>query len=845
METRNYGRVTILTATAALLFIGALIPTAHAANIWDGGGVDGFWNTANNWDNDTVPLALQNLTFSGNVQTTTTNNIVSFPVGTGVASTYAITFANNSTNATSGFTLAGTNIALGGDIVTAASSSSITDTIALNVQMTGNRSVTASNNHNVIISGAISQVSGTRTFTKAGTGEVILQNASNSYLGQTIINAGTLTVNVAGGIANGGTNSALGAGTTINSNSLIRFAGGTLNVTLGAGSTDRQVQIGSSTTTSSAGAAINNNSSNGSAPLVFSNAGFNVSAKTTNITTGRTLTLGGTNTDANAISGAIIDNDTAGGGLISVTKAGSGLWILSGSNTYSGLTTLGGAAGSSNGVLRIASVSSLPPKTTIVGSSGADTISTLELAPGTYSVQNYLRGNINFAASSGQATLQFTNTAVTNILTQGSGNKIIYASNVAVRFAGSLDISAVADSGLNKTATFSGNGDFSFDGPIIGPVVTNTNGSFTPGFVMNSTGVATLNASNTYAGATDVKQGTLQVNGSISTNTLSISNGATLAGLGTVGGDVFVSGNLQPGRGATNGVLTIRGNLTVATNGIVNLSIDSLAEYDRLAGASSYTVDGTINVAAGTTYSPVDGNTFQLFSGAIGGTPTLNVTPLSDPKYVWVTNNFTSTGVISVARVSATSDVTPPVISVLGATPLSVPWGGVFTDPGASFTDNVDASKTVYSLNTVDTSKVGSTILTYSAVDAGGNAAVNVTRTVIVAFANGGATVGADGLSDLMSYALGGTGPNSSPALPVLTSDANGLTLTANIRNDDGSGLSVIGQYAYSLEGPWFDVTPLIATGATSSVPNTTIRSFSRPFDENQSRMFMRFEATK
>ena len=679
MQTKTRTSRTLLTATATLLFIGALSPTAHAAtNSWVGGAGDGNWGSSANWD--TALVASNSLIFSGNTQTATTNNIsTNYLVGTNIGNSAAITFGNNGTNATSGFTLAGSSIAVGGDIVTAASSSNspITDTIALNLQWTGSRNVTAGTNHNVIISGAISQSSGTRTFTKAGTGEVILQNAGNSYLGQTIINSGTLTINVAGGIANGGTNSALGAGATINSNSVIRFGGGTLNVTLGAGGTDRQVQIGSATATSDAGATINNNSANGSTPLVFSNAAFNASPGS--ITTNRVLTLGGTNTDANAISGVISDNNTAGGGLVGVTKVGSGLWVLSGSNSYSGSTTVGGTAGSSNGVLRIASVSSLPPNTTIVGSAGNENVSTLELAPGSYSVKNYLRGNINFAASSGQATLEFTNTAVTNVLTQGSGNKTIYSSNVAVRFVGSLDISAVADVGANKTATFSGNSGFTFDGPIIGPVVTNTNGSFTPGFVMNSTGVAVLNASNTYAGATDVKQGTLQVNGSISTNTLNISNGATLAGLGTVGGDVFVSGNLQPGRGATNGALTIGGNLSVASNGIVNLSIDSLAEYDRLAGAGSYNVGGTINVAASTNYSPADGNIFQLFSGAIGGTPTLNVTPLSNPNYVWVTNDFISTGQISVAS-------TAPVLTPYGSWLTNYP--GITNFPGGTSNTN-------------------------------------------------------------------------------------------------------------------------------------------------------------
>ena len=332
MNLKNYSQVHHLTAIALILAL-ALVPSAHPANIWDGSGADGFWNTANNWDNDTVPAASQNLTFSGNVQTITTNNIsAGFSVGT-------ITFANDSTNATSGFTLAGLNIALGADIGTAASSSIITDTISSNLQMIGNRGVNTGANHNLIISGVISQNSQTRSFTKAGTGELTLQNAGNTYLGATIINAGTLTVNVAGGIANAGVASALGSGTV--ANSLIRFSGGTLNVTLGAGGTDRQVQIGSTTTgTNSAGANINNNSVNGGTPLVFSNTAFNVSAGATTITANRLLTLGGANTDANAINGVISDNNTAGGGTISLTKSGSGRWVLSGVNTYTGTTSI-------------------------------------------------------------------------------------------------------------------------------------------------------------------------------------------------------------------------------------------------------------------------------------------------------------------------------------------------------------------------------------------------------------------------------------------------------------------------------------------------------------------------
>jgi hypothetical protein len=105
-------------------------------------------------------------------------------------------------------------------------------------------------------------------------------------------------------------------------------------------------------------------------------------------------------------------------------------------------------------------------------------------------------------------------------------------------------------------------------------------------------------------------------------------------------------------------------------------------------------------------------------------------------------------------------------------------------------------------------------------------------------------SVGPNGLKNLMNYALGGAGPSSSPALPVLTSDVDGLTLTANIRNDDNSGLNVVGQYAYSLEGPWNDVT-LMPTGSTSAVPNTTIKRFTQPVDPDQPRKFLRFKVTK
>jgi hypothetical protein len=102
-------------------------------------------------------------------------------------------------------------------------------------------------------------------------------------------------------------------------------------------------------------------------------------------------------------------------------------------------------------------------------------------------------------------------------------------------------------------------------------------------------------------------------------------------------------------------------------------------------------------------------------------------------------------------------------------------------------------------------------------------------------------TLGVNGLKNLMNYALGGTGPDSSPVLPVLTSDASSLTLTANIRD----GVTVVGQYAYSLDGQWFNKTLLPVQGATSAVPGTTVKSFTQAVNVNEPRMFLRLQVTK
>lgn len=66
-------------------------------------------------------------------------------------------------------------------------------------------------------------------------------------------------------------------------------------------------------------------------------------------------------------------------------------------------------------------------------------------------------------------------------------------------------------------------------------------------------------------------------------------------------------------------------------------------------------------------------------------------------------------------------DTTPPTMTIVGDNPMEVSQGTPFIDPGVKVADNVDSNLTVTVVGEVNTSKVGSYTLTYSATDSAGN----------------------------------------------------------------------------------------------------------------------------
>ena len=165
--------------------------------------------------------------------------------------------------------------------------------------------------------------------TKSIGGTLTLSNPVNTYRGTTTINGGILSV---GRLANIDTTSSIGRGTAAGSAADLVFGGGTLQyIGAAATSTNRLFTIGNSNGLSGT---LDASSTDPLHTLSFIGAGALGLGGTGN----RTLNLTGTNTGNNTLASILGD----GSDVTSLNKTGVGKWILSGANTYTGLTTVSG-----------------------------------------------------------------------------------------------------------------------------------------------------------------------------------------------------------------------------------------------------------------------------------------------------------------------------------------------------------------------------------------------------------------------------------------------------------------------------------------------------------------------
>ncbi len=213
-------------------------------------------------------------------------------------------------------------------------------------------------------------------------------------------------------------------------------------------------------------------------------------------------------------------------------------------------------------------------------------------------------------------------------------------------------------------------------------------------------------------------------------------------------------------------------------------------------------------------------------------------------------------------------DVTPPVITVTGANPVTIAALATYIDLGATATDAVDPAPTIVTTGTANTSIVGTYTITYTATDLANNVStatrtVNVTDTVapvITVLGSSSLTVLLDGpvyndpnpaataidaVDGVITPVRTGSVNTTLAGLYTLTYTATDLsnnvsTATRTVRVDTGAQLNrpnsvfVLGNYAYvvSTDGNSFEIIDITnpATPVHKSFlvhNNDTIQLFS------------------
>lgn len=661
-------RRTFLLPTAAGILLASTL--SYAGTTWDGGGADTNINTIANWNdniNPTLTGGTSTLTFGTGGSSAVVNTNVNV-LGLAINRDANFEIANGAGSLT---------IGTGGITVTLPSTTARTHTISeSSLTVSGNQTWSVTNNTGTAQLNVSSALSGSGTITKAGTGNLVLSGDNSSYTGNILMGS---AVGTSTGILRLSHSKALGSGKLIINNG---------NEDTGRVELSGNIQISNNIdffgrTSFSTGSIIRNisgdnelsgvltGSLNGNSYNFQSDSGtLTISGRITSSQTGRNLTLRGSGSIS--ISG-VIDN---GAGNMNVRTLDSGTRTLSGSNSYTGTTSIGanstlvvntiadgginssiGASSNAATNLVFANNSTLRYTGATASSDRAFTINTNSVA--IIDVQS-TDANLSLAGATGTATngaltktglgtLTLTGTATnTGNTTIQNGSIILSGGNNRLNTAGSVVLGDTSTSGRLQlgsgsaiSQTLSGLTTTGQGGSVVGGAATastlnlniassNIFGGRLGGDAANENNLAleksgagdlTLTATSTYTGNTTVSAGKLIVNGNISTSNLTtVANGATLGGSGTLG-DVVVEtgGTLAPGN--SPGVIT-QESLSFADNANfeveINKSLSPTNDRVNLTGdfANSLSITNGANLVLNLSGTFSMGDSFVIISYA-------------------------------------------------------------------------------------------------------------------------------------------------------------------------------------------------------------------------------------
>ena len=453
-----------------------------------------------------------------------------------------------------------------------------------------------------------------------GNSSLTLSGTNSTYGGITYIKAGSLVARSINSVSGGTASSSLGHPITI--------LNGTINIG-NSGNTGQLTYIG---TGEISDRVINLNGTTGGATLDQSGMGlFKLTSDFTSTGAGsKTLTLQGSTAGTGQVAGVILDNSVAN--KTSLTKAGTGTWVLSGTNTYTGPTTISG------GTLTLGGSGSLAA--TILTNNA-----TLAVAPGASGLTNAV-GNANVTFNAGSA-LNMAD-GFTSVMTLGSTATLAPASGVSPVFTFNIN----SASGVNDVLAIAGAATVGAAKAILNitPLATPSSSANTYTIITAASG---LNSANyTLAGTVNYTIGGSAYHLVANTNTagsvsLSLASGYQTSGLSSCYWTGGISGSWK----------------TNNPDSSVNFSSDAAGSYNVFAlPDSASTVTLTANTASNLT-TTLDQN-FTIAGLVFSGTGTTNTSGTSIAPGTTGTLTINSGG-ITVQSGSGTNSITAPV--ALGA----------------------------------------------------------------------------------------------------------------------------------------------------------------------------------
>lgn len=678
MNTTSRSRILpgpCIRALAGILTVLGITSSAFAVErVWDNTGTT--WNTGSSWVGDTAPT---NSTATDTTLFTNTgagNNSVGFTSDRRInAVTFSAT-ANSYTFENNGFSL---DIGSGGIVHSAANLQTINTPLLVGA----NQAWTTVSGGTLTVAGlSLSDSATARVLTIGGAGDANLGAIQNGLAASGTLSvtstgvttltgsntfAGALTMNAsAGTLVVNGDNSASDASVTVTAGKLRIGSTSALGSTVGG------------TTVASGGELDLNGQTVGAEALGLSGTGVSGLGALQNTSATAASVSGAVTLNANTTIGAASGNITLSGnigesGSRNLTKVGAGILtlqgninytgsttvnegslVLSGSNSYAGNTNIGASG-------RLSATSAAALSTNSILFTGTSLANSTELnlaaADAGYAMNSLSLGGILYTTGpgAGSATVMFNNGGVQ---TGTTGKEINAGLNTTVVMGSAgpttyFDIVGSSASG-DRSLRVNGGGNVVFNS-ILRNNASGGAAAFVGGLDIRPTfsGVATLNALNTYTGITTVGAGTLLVSstGSInSTSGVTVAGGAKFVynGSSALTPAVTLSGNGSSSRAVLSGSGSIDSALTLNNLGDVLSPGNSPGElsFDQAQSWNSFSYDWEINNFVGT----VGGTDFDLISISGGLTLTggngdyiLNLLSLTAGNVAGPVANFSET----------------------------------------------------------------------------------------------------------------------------------------------------------------------------------------------------------